>query len=163
VVLRPWRSGDDALAIASAGRLSATSLDNRFLAGTGGRLPGAYVRHIAAGPRAVWDAQVAEADGMLLGWAEWGRLSADADVADLGVLVADPWQRQGIATTLIRDLLPRAYASGVRTMTADVLPSNAAAHRMLARAFGPARTWAYVDGVVHYEVDLATLLSPVAA
>jgi hypothetical protein len=34
---------------------------------------------------------------------------------------------------------------------------------MLARAFGPARTWAYVDGVVHYEVDLATLLSPVAA
>lgn len=158
--LRPWRRGDETLVAASAARMSASSLDNRFLAGTGGRLPSAYVRHIAAGPRRTWDAQVAIADGTLLGWAEFGRRTDTDEVADLGVLVVDPWQRHGIATTLIRELIPQAYAAGVRTLTADVLPSNAAAHRMLVKAFGRIPSWEYVGSVVHYEIDLADVLTP---
>jgi GNAT superfamily N-acetyltransferase len=160
VLLRPWRIGDELLVAASELHISATSLDHRFLTGTGGRLPSAYVRHIGAGPRAVWDAQVAEADGALLGWAEFGRRAPADDEADLGVLVADPWQRQGIATDLIRALLPRAYDAGVRRLTADVLPTNTAAHKMLAKAFGSIRTWTYAGAVVHYDVDLAAILAP---
>ena len=123
-------------------------------------MPSAYVRHIAAGPRRTWDAQVAIADGTLLGWAEFGRRTDTDEVADLGVLVVDPWQRHGIATTLIRELIPQAYAAGVRTLTADVLPSNAAAHRMLVKAFGRIPSWEYVGSVVHYEIDLADVLTP---
>src|SRR5215831_19257329 len=100
--IRPWHQGDEALAVATERFLSAASLSHRFLAGTGGRLPGGYVRHIAAGPRPAWDAQVAACDDHLIGWAEFGRMPGDLALADLGVIVADPWHRRGIATVLIR-------------------------------------------------------------
>ncbi|HEY2792236.1 MAG TPA: hypothetical protein VGJ28_07775, partial [Micromonosporaceae bacterium] len=82
--IRPWRVGDELLAAATASHLSSASLTNRFLAGTGGRLPVGYLRHLAAGPRIIWDAQVAAGDGLLYGWAEFGRrpgVVAEADLA----------------------------------------------------------------------------------
>src|SRR4051812_25176114 len=100
--IRPWRNGDEVLAAAAQRHLSAASLYNRFHAGTGGRLPAAYLRHIAAGPRHGWDAQVAAGRGHLIGWAEFGRFPGTPDEADLGVLVVDPWQRRGVATALVR-------------------------------------------------------------
>src|SRR5215467_12041399 len=126
--IRPWHQGDEVLAVAAERYMSAGSLAHRFLAGTGGHLPGGYVRHIAAGPRPAWDAQVAVGDDHLIGWAEFGRLPGDLVRADLGVIVADPWHRQGVATALIRALLPRMAAAGVRELRADVLPGNRAAH-----------------------------------
>ena len=108
MLIRPWRTGDETLAGAATAYLSVTSLTNRFLAGTGGRLPAAYVRHIAIGPRPTWDAYVAEGDGHLIGWAEFGRVNATSPEADLAVIVADPWHRQGIASAMIRALLPVA-------------------------------------------------------
>ena len=159
MLIRPWRLGDEILAVAAEPVLSARSLDNRFLVGAGGRLPSEYLRQIAKGPRPIWDANVAVRDDMLIGWAEFGRRSATDDDADLGVLVLDPWHRQGVATALIRELLPRAYAAGVRRLTADVLPSNDAAHRMLAKVFGRTPTWQYAGAVVHYEFELSRLMA----
>src|SRR5690349_1688344 len=72
--------------------------------------------------------------------------------ADLAILVADPWHRQGVATALIRALLPRCYAAGVRRLRADVLPGNRAARELLRSLFAPGLTAGYVDGVVHYEL-----------
>jgi GNAT superfamily N-acetyltransferase len=155
---RRWEHGDDLLARAAAAHLSTASLSNRFHGGTGGRLPSPYLRHIAGGPRATWDAQVAVGDGYLLGWAEFGRLSATSAEADLGVIVTDPWQRRGIASELIRALLPRLAAEGVRRLGADVLPSNRAAHGLLAHLFGNRLRAEYRDGIVHYDVPLLDAL-----
>jgi GNAT superfamily N-acetyltransferase len=163
--IRPWRRGDEALAVAAERYLSAASLSNRFLAGTGGRLPGVYLRHVAAGPRLVWDAHVAAVPGHLIGWAEFGRLPDDPEEADLAVLVADPWQRQGVATTLIRAMLPYCLDAGVRRLRADVLPGNRAARGLLRSLFAPGLTAGFVDGVVHYELSLEAALreAPVRA
>jgi GNAT superfamily N-acetyltransferase len=156
--IRPWHQGDEALAVAAEPYLSAASLSHRFLAGTGGRLPTGYLRHVAAGPRPAWDAQVAACDEHLIGWAEFGRLPGDLLRADLAVIVADPWHRQGIATVLIRALLPRIAAAGVRELRADVLPGNRAAHGLLASLFGPHLRAGYDGGVVRYHADLADLV-----
>jgi ribosomal protein S18 acetylase RimI-like enzyme len=160
VEIRPWQCGDAALAAAAEPFLSASSLSHRFLAGTGGHLPAAYLRHIEAGARPEWDAQVAAAPGHLLGWTEFGRLPGGLDTADIAVLVADPWHRQGIAGRLIRAMLPRMAAAGVRTIHADVLPSNQAAQALLASVFGTGLRYSYEDGLVRYRVMLTP---PIAA
>ena len=156
---RPWQSGDEILAAGAGVHMSTTSLSNRFLAGTGGRLPLPYLRHIAAGPRPTWDAEVAVGNGYLIGWAEFGRVPATSREADLAVIVTDPWQRRGIATELIRAMLPRIAAAGVVRLGADVLPSNRAAHGLLASLFGTRLKAEYRDGVVHYDVPLLDALA----
>jgi len=154
VQIRAWQCGDEVLAAAAAQHMSPASLANRFLAGTGGRLPASYLRHIATGPRPTWDAHVAVGDGHLIGWAEYGRIPADSPVADLAVIVADPWQRRGVASALIRALLPRLTAAGVDELGADTLPGNRAIHGLLASLFSGRQEVSYQDGVVHYTLRL---------
>lgn len=157
MLIRPWRTGDETLACAAVPYLSVTSLSSRFLAGTGGRLPAAYVRHVAAGPGLTWDAYVSEGDGHLIGWAEFGRVNATSPEADLAVIVADPWHRQGIASAMIRALLPRCFATGVARLGADILPGNTAAYGLLRSLFGDHLHGEFSDGVVRYTVSVADL------
>jgi GNAT superfamily N-acetyltransferase len=152
--IRPWRRGDELSALATERYLSPASLAYRFLTGTNGRLPAAYTRHIARGPTPYWDAEVATGPGFLVGWAEFGRLPGAEEEADLAVLVADPWQRRGVATALVRAMLPRCRAAGVRLLRADVSPTNLAARGWLASLFAPGLSAAFVDGVVRYELPL---------
>jgi GNAT superfamily N-acetyltransferase len=161
VEIRPWQHGDNILAIAAERYMSTTSLSHRFLAGTGGHLPAFYLRHIAAGPRPTWDAQVAVGPGHLIGWAEFGRLPGQPDVADLAVIVADPWQRRGIATALIQAMLPRCAEAGVCVLRADLLPANRAARGLLFSLFGDALSGSYADGVVRFETPLRLALPSV--
>lgn len=156
--IRPWRCGDEALALAAEPYLSVRSLNQRFLAGTGGRLPTSYLRHVADGPRPTWDAQVAVGPDHLIGWAEFGRYSLGSPEGDLAVMVADPWHRQGIATALIRAMLPRAAAAGIRTLHADMLPGNTAAYGLLTSLFGKLNG-AVADGVAHFDMDLPAALA----
>jgi GNAT superfamily N-acetyltransferase len=156
--IRPWRCGDEVLAVAAERYLAPASLSNRFLAGTGGRLPAVYLRHIAAGPRPTWDAQVAAAAGHLIGWVEFGRPPGSPEEADLAVLVADPWQRRGVATALVRAILPRCLDAGVRHLRAEVSPTNNAARGLLRSLFSPGLTASFVDGVVRYELPLDAAL-----
>jgi ribosomal protein S18 acetylase RimI-like enzyme len=162
VEIRAWQHGDARLAAATEPFLSASSLSHRFLAGTGGHLPTAYLRHIAGGARPEWDAQVAAGPGHLLGWSEFGRAPGEHDTADLAVLVADPWHRQGVASALIRAMLPRMAEAGVRTLHADVLPSNQAAQALLMSVFGRGLRYVYEDGVVRYRVPLNAAITAAA-
>jgi acetyltransferase len=47
-------------------------------------------------------------------------------VAELGVSVADAWQRDGIASSLIRQLIRYAREQGIHRLTGQVLPENQA-------------------------------------
>ena len=152
--IRPWQCGDELLAVAAEQFISPSSLANRFLAGVGDHLPSWYLRHISLGPRDAWEAQGAVGEGHLLGWAELGRTPGRPTVADFAVIVADPWQRQGVASALVCALIPMALAAGDVQLSADALPGNRAVHGLLASVFGPDLNWRYEDGVVHYELPL---------
>ena len=51
-----------------------------------------------------------------------------AGSADVGLVVADDWQGQGLGTMLLRLLTARAADRGITSLVLDVLPEN---HRML--------------------------------
>jgi L-amino acid N-acyltransferase YncA len=52
---------------------------------------------------------------------------------DIGVVVADTWQGQGVGSALVRALITMAQARGVTSVAMDVLPSN---HQVLAMIAG---------------------------
>lgn len=69
-----------------------------------------------------------------IGIARYGETDP-AGVAELGVTVADAWQRKGVARLLITHLLGYAQLLGFRTITGIVLPENAPM-LALARSLG---------------------------
>ena len=50
--------------------------------------------------------------------------SGASRTADVGVVVADAWQRRGVGALLMRALIARAQARGVTALAMDVLPGN---------------------------------------
>jgi RimJ/RimL family protein N-acetyltransferase len=151
--VRPWRAGDQALLVAAQPDLSPESLTSRFFTGLR-TLPVKYLRYVAHAPRNRWDAQVAIYEGRLIGWAEVARSIDAHDEADVAVLVADAWQRRGVATALFRALLPRAAAAGVRLVHAHVDPTNVAARATIRKVGGGAWTARFEDGLVRYTMRL---------
>jgi RimJ/RimL family protein N-acetyltransferase len=152
--LRPWRAGDEALLAGAQPDISPASLTARFCAGLA-QLPAVYLRHVAEAPRGRWDAEVATEADRLVGWAEFARLVAHEDEADLAVLVVDAWQRRGVASALVRAMLPRAAAAGVRVVHADVEPRNAAARATIqSLASGLTVSGHFIDGLLHYTMAL---------
>jgi len=84
---------------------------------------------LLAGVPAHVDALVAVADGVIVGHAMAADLPERADpgpgrATDVGVVVADAWQRRGVGAALMRALISRAQARGVTALAMDVLPGN---------------------------------------
>jgi GNAT superfamily N-acetyltransferase len=75
------------------------------------------------------------------------------DAADLAVVVADAWQRQGLGPRLVRELLDVGRLHGLREIRFTILAGNLPAHRMLAR-FGTTPRGVLDDGVYSYELRL---------
>ncbi|MFI0940838.1 GNAT family N-acetyltransferase [Streptomyces sp. NPDC021020] len=124
-------------------------------------LPAEYLEQVLAGSPDRHDAVVAYARGgsrtRLIGLAS---LAMPANVAgdggdggdggetvpELGVLVGDPWQRQGAGRAMLELLLARARTRGVRRVAATVLPGRPALLGALGRHL-PAAHLAYTtDG-----------------
>lgn len=94
------------------------------------------------------------------GIARYGQ-SLDATTAELGVTVADEWQKRGIASMLIRQVLRFAKWRGFRRIEGLVLREN---DRMLALARSAGFTVHYDanDHLVHIAYDLSALPSDVS-
>ena len=78
----------------------------------------------------------------------------DEGAAELGLLVEDAWQRRGLGTRLLGDLVDQASRAGLRVLQAQVLAEQAWITGLL-RPYGPCRlrsTWA---GVLNVTVQLA--------
>lgn len=114
------------------GRCSPTALYRRFHGVTDGTF---YARRVlaAAGDR---DSCVAWIGGECVGL---GNLHVRDGTADIGVLVEDDWQRQGVGTALLLALVRRVRERGSHFLRADVLEENRFALQVLAR-LGPAHT-----------------------
>jgi GNAT superfamily N-acetyltransferase len=122
--------------------LAALSPQTRYLRFFTGapRATASMLRLLAGGGDNI-DAVVATEAGSIIGHA----MAVDCmscpgpRVAEVGVMVADAWQRQGIGSALTRELAERALARGVSTFAMDVLAENAQVLAMIASHWPGAR------------------------
>lgn len=78
------------------------------------------------------EAVAATDGGEVVGVAQYVRLAGSHE-ADMAVVVADGWQRQGIGTRLVASLAERARAEGIAAFTVDVQGDNFGALKLLKR------------------------------
>jgi RimJ/RimL family protein N-acetyltransferase len=91
------------------------------------------------------EAVVAVVDGEIVGVARYARWR-NTDTADLAVVVADDWQRQGLATRMLSGLADLALSAGIETFTATVQGDNHQALGLLRR-FRPFEQATFSQGV----------------
>jgi GNAT superfamily N-acetyltransferase len=111
-------------------RLSAESLYRRFFS------PIAREDHFVASvlrSDSLERQAVAAVDGgEIVGIAQYSRRQG-APEAELAIVVADGWQRQGIGTRMIAALADRAAARGITAFAVDVQGDNYGAMKLLRR------------------------------
>lgn len=135
VIVRAYRHDDVDLIRALSDHLSPWSLYHRFFIGTP-HIPPSYLHSLRSVDH--WDREVLIALGEdvhpgALAVAEYVRDAGTSEIADLGVLVADAWQRRGLAGPLIEALGEIALSRGITHFAADVLPGNEAARAAIRR------------------------------
>jgi GNAT superfamily N-acetyltransferase len=136
------------------------SVESRYLRFFAPVTPAHGLLHLLSGGPANVDAIVAVADGVIVGHA----MAADgpedhgdpyrARATDVGVVVADAWQRRGVGAALMRTLVTRAQARGVTALTMDVLPGN---RRVLAMIIGH-----WPDAVIDRSLDSLDIRIPLS-
>ncbi len=120
---------------------AALSVESRYLRFFAPVTPSCGLLDLMAGKPAHVDAIIAVADGQIVGHAMAADRPAPQATAgpgepratDVGVVVADAWQRRGVGAALMRALIERAQARGVTALAMDVLPGN---RRVLAMITG---------------------------
>jgi GNAT superfamily N-acetyltransferase len=87
------------------------------------------------------DVLVATHGGMIVGHAmAVDSVSPDGcRVTDIGVVIADHWQRRGIGSMIMGRLVTRAAARGVSVLVMDVLPENRPMLAMISRRWADAQ------------------------
>jgi GNAT superfamily N-acetyltransferase len=110
---------------------SPETVHNRFFARVRA-WPHRYLAAVLAGDPRTHDAVVVRyGDGLHL--AGLASLAAGSPAAELGVLVADAFQHQGLGAAMVEALLGRARERGVARVAASVLPGRSALLLALAR------------------------------
>ncbi len=99
------------------------------------------------------EAVVAVVDGEIVGVARYVRLSG-ANTAEVAVVVADDWQRQGIATRMITALAGCARAAGVERFTMTMQADNQAVLRLMSRLY-PGASMTHAQGIYEAVVPVA--------
>ena len=134
-MIRPAGPAD----LAALGEFFASlSVESRYLRFFAPVIPSHGLLDLLSGGPAHVDAIVAVADGHVVGHAmavdqpDPGDCRADR-ATDVGVVVADAWQRRGMGAALMRALIARAQARGITSLAMDVLPVN---RRVLAMVIG---------------------------
>jgi GNAT superfamily N-acetyltransferase len=160
VRLRPATTADSAAVGAFLRGLSLDSAYRRFFTGLGS-VPASLVRRLltTGSTRTV---VLAAAGAEVVGVAD--TTVVDGGVAvELGIVVADHWQRRGLGWPLADAALAPAVAGGIRTLRAHTLPDNARVARMLRRRW-PAAQSRFEDGTLIWDIDLTgtDLTGPVA-
>ncbi|GAA2429099.1 hypothetical protein GCM10010191_47960 [Actinomadura vinacea] len=152
VRFRPYGIGDRERLRGMSDRLSPQSLYTRFWSGTP-RIPEHYLATLAALDHWDREAMIALLDGELIGIAEYARDRARPWRADLAVLVADPWQRHGLARALVAYLAPLAERRGITGFDAEVILENRGAMGAIQHGW-PAVRPVGADGAARYDLPL---------
>jgi GNAT superfamily N-acetyltransferase len=84
------------------------------------------------------EAVAAVEGGEVVAVAQWSRQAGSRD-ADLAIVVADDWQRQGLGTRLVAALAARAAVEGIARFSVDIQGDNFGALRLFKRTAPGAR------------------------
>ena len=98
------------------------------------------------------EAIVAVVGGEIVGVARYAR-RAPSDSADVAVVVADAWQRQGIATRLLHALADQARGAGIRRFALTMQADNRGALALLRR-IAPGTRPVLAQGVYEAAVEV---------
>lgn len=104
--------------------------------------PGPSLLRLLCGGDGTTDALLATRGGVVIGHA----MAADGagpyagSTTDIGVVVADAWQHQGLGSALVRALITGAQVRGVTSVTMDVIHGNDRALAMIRGHWPTART-----------------------
>ena len=122
--------------------LTGLSVQTRYLRFFAGAMPTSpAMLQILAGGRPGVDALVATRNGAIIGHA----MAVDTTgpcgdpMAEIGVVVADAWQGQGVGSGLIRTLAARAGARGATGLVMEVMAENRRVLNMIAHRWPGAR------------------------
>jgi GNAT superfamily N-acetyltransferase len=98
------------------------------------------------------EAVAAVEGGEVIGVAQYSR-APGAPEADMAIVVADAWQKQGIGTRLVVALADRAVANGINAFAVDIQGDNFGALRLFKRV-APGMRLAFTGGVGEGVVQL---------
>lgn len=98
------------------------------------------------------EAVVAVVDGEIVGVARYARGSGTC-TAEVAVVVADEWQRQGIATRLMSALGECALEAGVERFTMTMQADNRPVLRLMGRLY-PGTSMAQSQGIIEAVVPV---------
>ena len=125
------------------GRLSPESVYRRFFSPIS--RPDVFQASVLRIDHHDHEAIAAVEGGEIVGVAQYAR-PPGAKQADLAIIVADAWQRQGLGTRLIAALTNRAADEGVDAFKVDIQGDNYGALRLLKRV-GPGVRLRFSAGV----------------
>jgi acetyltransferase len=112
--------------------LSLESSYRRFFTGLG-RIPNEFVRRLVDVDHDRREALVAVAGHTVVALADYAVLAGSLDTVEVGVVVADRWQRRGLGPRLVEELMATARGRGLTRLRAHTLAENARVARLLRR------------------------------
>jgi RimJ/RimL family protein N-acetyltransferase len=160
VTIRPIEAVDASGLSAFYAALSDESRGRRFLAASRGISAAdaerfASVDHLTEHGYLAVVAEAGPNDGLIVGHATLTP-SGSGEPPEMAFAVADAWQRQGIGSALMREVICTAERLGMRRLSAALFADNIAMRRLLA---GAGWSWriADVDGsTIEVELESAT-------
>ncbi|MEZ4735094.1 MAG: GNAT family protein [Caldilineaceae bacterium] len=158
VKVRPLRSGDALLLQELHQRVSPTTLYYRYLRPYQPTLAElAQICRLGKGEGAGIIALMEGPPIQAIGFAHYHIDRQQPTTAEVGFLVEDRFQGQGVGRTLFQQLVQRAQAQGLQTFTAYVHPTNHAMLRVFQRS-GLPLTMNFVDGLHAVRITLRPAL-----
>ena len=147
--IRPVRPAD---LPALSGFFEGLSVESRYLRFFAPVRPTSSLLRLLSGGPANVDAVVAVSGGVIVGHAMASDQAEPADpsgarATDVGVVVADAWQRRGVGLALMRALITRAQVRGVTSLAMDVLPGNRRVIAMITSHWPDAAIGRSLDGL----------------
>jgi GNAT superfamily N-acetyltransferase len=117
------------------------SVQSRYLRFFSPITPGPGLLTLLCGGPGATDAILATRGGVIVGHGMAADVSGPRGVktTDIGVVVADAWQHQGVGSALVRALVTGAQVRGVTSVTMDVIYGNDWALAMIKGAWPAAR------------------------
>jgi RimJ/RimL family protein N-acetyltransferase len=135
LLIRPIRPDDKDAVVAGLGRLSERSVYQRFLSPkprlTASELT--YLTEVDFTDHYALVTVLARSPDVIVGVGRWVRDAEDPTQAEVAIVIADDLQSRGVGTALGSQLAAAAVERGVLRVTATMLPSNVAAHRLFAK------------------------------
>ena len=132
VTLRPACPDDFGAVRDFLAGLSLESAYRRFFTGIGAPSP-SLVRRLVDVDHDRQEAVLALAGAQVVGLADSCRLAAEDRIVEIGVVVADAWQRIGLGPRLTAVVLDLAAARGATAVRVHALAENAVVSRLLRR------------------------------